>query len=234
MKINVNIDTSGLDLKAQRVRKRLAFATAQALNDTVLDMQVAERANLDRKFAVRKHAFFYRLIKIFTFASVGKDRAYAEIGIDNTKARVLLSEFEKGGVKKSEKGKNVAVPITGSPARPTFRRSVAPSLTFDKMKLRLHQTHTGKRQWKGEKRTFLIPDVGIFQRVGAKGRKKRDVALNVGRGSISFAARKQTTARLIYRLKPRALLKATLEFVKTAQETFAQKWEENFWKRFGR
>lgn len=210
MRLNVKIDTSGLDLKSRRDQKRLAFSVAQALNDTALDAQVAERANLDRKFTVRKHAFFYRLIKI-NFASVKKDRPFAEVYIDTTKKNTLLSTFEKGGVKQPRKGSNVAVPITGGPARPSFRDPVRRALTFQQIKLRLYRTKTGKRQWKGQQGTFLIPDVGVFQRVAGKV--------------------KATTARLIYRLKPKPLLKAVLDFVQVAEREFNERFEQNFRKR---
>ena len=212
MKIGVKIDNSALTAKGNRVAKRLGYAAAQALNDTVLDIQLAERANLDRKFMVRKHAFFYRLVKV-KFASVKKDVAFAEVYIDNSKPRVLLSGFERGGAKEPFKGKNVAVPITGSPARPTFRQSVALGLTFQKIKLRMYRTKAGKRQWKGKQRTFLIPDLGVFQRTGAK--------------------TQVSTVKLLYRLKPRPLLKAVLEFVKVAEKEFRERWQKNFLRRFG-
>jgi len=216
MRINAQFDTSALQAKGFRLQKKIAYAAAQALNDTALDIQLAERANLDRKFTVRKAGFFYRLVKV-AFASVKKDKAFAEIYIDTTKKNVLLSTFEKGGVKQPIKGKNVAVPITGSPARPSFRSPVTRALTFAQLRLRMHRTKTNKRQWKGQKRTFLIPNLGVFQRTGTK----------AGSGKFS-------TTKLLYRLKPAPLLKATLEFIKVARREFAERWEKNFRRRFNR
>jgi hypothetical protein len=210
MRINVTVDTSGLELKLKRDAKRLAFSAAQAMNDTALEIQLAERVNLDRKFTVRKQAFFHRLIKV-GFASVKKDRAFAEVYIDTTKKGVLLSTFQKGGVKQPRKGRSVAVPITGSPARPSFRNPVTRALTFAQIRLRLHRTASGARQWKGRDRTFLIPNLGVFQRTGGKA--------------------KDSTTRLLYRLKPAPLLKAFLDFFTVAHREFNEKFERNFRKR---
>jgi len=106
--------------------------------------------------------------KIRAFASPRKGPPFAEVAIDPTKKRVLLGIFEKGGEKEPAKGKTVAVPLTGGPARPSFSQPVQEEFTFRKLRFRRHNTKSGKVQWKGEQRTFIIPGLGVLQRVAGK------------------------------------------------------------------
>jgi hypothetical protein len=214
MKINVKIDTKALKARTEREAKRLAFSTAQALNETAKEIQTAERVNLDRKFTVRKAGFLYRLIKITAFASPRRGRPFAEVAIDPTKKRVLLGIFEKGGEKEPAKGKSVAVPLTGSPARPTFKQPVREEFTFRKLRFRRHRTKTGKVQWKGEQRTFIIPGLGVLQRVGGKA--------------------KSSVAKLIYAFERRPRLKALLDFTEVAVRTFSREFEQQFRRAYAR
>ncbi len=214
MQIKVQIDTKALKTRTQREAKRLAFSTAQALNETAKEIQTAERVNLDRKFTVRKAGFLYRLIKITAFASPRRGRAFAEVAIDPTKKRVLLGLFEKGGEKEPAKGKSVAVPLTGGPARPSFGQPVQEEFTFRKLRFRRHRTKTGKVQWKGEHRTFIIPSLGVLQRVGGKA--------------------KSSAAKLIYAFQRRPHLKALLDFTEIAVRTFNREWEEQFRRAYRR
>lgn len=214
MQIKVQIDTRALKARTQRQAKRLAFSTAQALNETAKEIQAAERINLDRKFTVRKAGFLYRLIKITAFASPRKGRPFAEVAIDPTKKRVLLGIFEKGGEKKPAKGKSVAVPLTGGPARPSFGQPVQEEFTFRKLRFRRHRTKTGKVQWKGEHHTFIIPGLGVLQRVGGKA--------------------KNSAAKLIYAFQRRPRLKALLNFTEIAVHTFSHKFAHEFRKAYHR
>jgi hypothetical protein len=215
MRIDVKFDTSALKVKTDREIKRLAYNTAQALNETAKAVQLEERANLDRKFTIRKPTFMYRLIKIFKFASAKVGRPFVEIGIDPTKTRVLLGFFEKGGEKQPVKGKSVAVPLTGGPARASFPQSVAAAFRFTALRLhprggrRVRRFHPSALapapapQFIGAQRTFQIPKVGIFQRI-AEG------------------------IRAVYLYVRRPKLNARLEFFKIAKQTIAKQWPEQF------
>lgn len=217
MRIDVKFDTSALKVKTDREIKRLAYNTAQALNETAKAVQLEERANLDRKFTIRKPTFMYRLVKIFKFASARQGRPFVEIGVDPTKTRVLLGFFEKGGVKPPAKGKSVAVPLTGGPARPSFPQSVAAAFRFTALRLHPRGGRRVKRfhpsalaaaparapQFIGAQRTFQIPKVGIFQRI-AEG------------------------IRAVYLYVRRPKLNARLDFFKIAKQTIAKEWPEQF------
>jgi hypothetical protein len=224
MKINVQFDTAALKVKTDREIKRLGYNTALALNETAKAVQLEERANLDRKFRIRKPAFMYRLIKIFKFASARQGRPYAEIGIDPTKSRVLLGLFERGGEKAPAVGKNVAVPLTGGPARPSFPQSVAAAFRFTALRLhprgkgRIRRFHPSALrnpalpakagiQYIGAQRSFQIPKVGIFQRIA---------------GGI----------RAVYLYVRRPRLDARLDFYAIAKRTVAKAWPEEFRKAY--
>jgi len=230
MRIDVKFDTSALKVKTEREIKRLAYNTAQALNETAKAVQLEERANLDRKFTIRKPTFMYRLIKIFKFASARQGRPFVEIGIDTSKQRALLSFFEKGGIKKPVKGKSVGVPVTGEAARPTFRQSVIPQLQIGKLRFRGHKTKRGKIQWKGLYRTFIIPlgnystkPMGSGWLTG--GRPKHRKEQIPGPGILQ-----RTTAgiRRIYLFVRRPKLQQILKFSELAIKTINKEWPEQF------
>ncbi len=211
MRINVKFDSKVLKSRTLRQAKRLAFNTAQALNETVKEIQVAERINLEKKFTLRRSTFMHRLIKIFHFASAKQGRAFAEIGIDKKK-RVLLSQFERGGVKEPAKGATVAVPITGQAARPRFAEPVPQQFQFRQLRLRKAKGKGGPR-FRGKLGTFIIPGVGVFQRV-AQGAKQK----------IS----------IIYAFVRRPKLDPVLRFGLVAAKTFAKVWPREFNKAFRR
>jgi len=201
MQINVQFDTRALRTFTAKQQRRLAFNTAQALNETAKKIQTAERVNLDRKLEIRQAGFMYRLIKIVAFASARAARPFAEIAIDPTKRRVLLGKLEAGGMKESEKGRTVAVPLTGTPARPSFAQPVPQQLYLSKLRFRRRR---GAKQLVGQQRTYLVRGVGVFQR-DASGE-----------------------SRLIYSFENRPRLKAVLEFIPTARRVFAAEWAKQF------
>ena len=207
MRIDVKFDTRELKARTLREAKRLAFNTAQALNETVKEIQVAERINLERKFTLRRPTFMHRLIKIFHFASARKGKPFAEVGIDEKK-RVLLSQFEKGGIKKAVKGGAVAVPITGEAARPRFAEPVRGRFAFRRLRFRKRKTKSGL-QFVGKEGTFILPGVGVFRRV-------------------------ERTVSLLYGFVRRPRLDPILEFRKIAERTFRKEWPIQFKRAFRR
>jgi hypothetical protein len=195
--LTVSIDAARPLAILQNGAKRTAFAIVNALNFTAKEIQKGERARVAREFTVRKREFLMREAAVIRgavggsgFASVPKGRFDVRIAVGQ-KPRLLLSGFETGEERKPFRGKNVAVPITGGPARPTFGSTVPDPFTFrglnlrrvtsrgqqkhkrrTKVKLGAHVTRSGKVQWKGAHRTFLLPETvkapkgGVFQRVG--------------------------------------------------------------------
>lgn len=241
MQINCTVDTSLLDRNAKRYAKNLAYSTAQALNDAAKEAQSRIRGSLREKFHIRNAAFMDRTIKIMAFANVSANRPFAEIGVDNTKKRLILSLFEEGGARLPFVGRNVAIPVTGQAARPSISDTVRSDLTFQAMNFRRSKTTSTaagravlkarrsagnkKRRlggeyliWRGNNRTFILPSTkraplgGVFQRVGP------------GKDDI----------RLIYSFKANVRLRAALGFVDATTQAFNDTFRESFYRRFYR
>lgn len=221
MQIRVTIDTQALKVQTDREIKRLAYNVALALNETIKAVQIAQRVNLDRTFVVRQAGFLYRLIKITQFASAKMGIPFAEIVIDTTKQRVLLSTFESGGVKAPAIGKNVAVPLTGGEAktRPSFEQGVNPTLLIKNLRFHKRVTSSGKVQWVGAHRTYIVPGVGIFQR--GEGRKKPTKAQRRN-GAVSSGS------RLIYSFEKSPKLKPVLHFLDISVKVATEEWPKQF------
>jgi len=168
MTINLTIDSTELVLRLQNGQRRLAYAVVNAINNTAKRIQGAERRRIEEEFTVRKHEFIRREAAIIKpFANVRQARAYAEIAVGQ-KPRLLLSAFERGAERKpfTPTATRVAEPVVGGPARPEFTRQVTPELRVGR--LRFDRTKTGRRRAGVTRtRTYLVPEVGIFQRVSS-------------------------------------------------------------------
>ena len=200
--------------------KRMAYAVVKALNDTALQVQKGQREHVAASFTLRKPEFLFRQAAVIKgaergsgFANVGAGRFEARIAVGQ-RPRLLLSGFESGEERRPFKGKHLGVPVTGGPARPTFSSGVTDAYRFQNLSLRRvtargqqkrkrrtsvtikpHLTGSGKVQWKGTQRTFLLPQTakaplgGVFQRVGP------------GRDDIRMVYSFQNPRRLDRRLK---------------------------------
>lgn len=200
MKIELQIDSVALVLRLQNGQRRLAYAVVNAINNTAKRIQDVERQRVEAEFTIRKKDFIRREAAIIKpFANVREARPYAEIAVGQ-KPRLLLSAFERGGERTpfTPSAKRVAEPVIGGPARPQFPAQVPPELRMTR--LRFDRTKTGRRRAGVTKTsTYLVPQVGIFQRVSKE----------VTRAVYLFTRGKK--------IKPR------LEFVETAEKE-ANKW----------
>jgi hypothetical protein len=200
MTINLQIDSAQLVLRLQNGQRRLAYAVVNAINNTAKRIQEAERRRVEEEFTVRKKEFIRRQAAIIKpFASVKQSRAFAEIAVGQ-KPRLLLSAFERGAERKpfTPAARSVAEPVVGGPARPRFAQTVTPELRVGK--LRFDRTKTGRRRAAVTRtKTYLVPKVGIFQRIG------------------------KATTRAVYLFTRGKKLAPRLHFVETAEKE-ANKW----------
>jgi len=200
MRIDVRIDSTALVLRLQNGQRRLAYAAVNAINNTAKRIQEAERRRVEEEFTIRKREFIRRQAAVIKpFANVRQGRAYAEIAVGQ-KPRLLLSAYERGAERKpfTPSARSVAEPVVGGPARPLFNLPVTPELRVGR--LRFDRTKAGRpRAAVRRTRTYLVPTVGIFQRV----RKK--------------------TPRLVYFFSRGKRLEPRLRFVETAEKV-AQRW----------
>jgi hypothetical protein len=194
MKINLQIDSAPLLLRLRNGERRLAYAAVNAINATVKRIQKAERQRIEDEFTVRKKTFVLRQAAIIKpFASVGQGRPYAEVSVGQ-KPRLLLSAFERGGERKpaTQGARRVAEPVVGGPARPRFTQPVPTELRV--RRLRFDKTKAGKVRAAAKRtRTYLVPDVGIFQRTGPE------------------------ASRLVYFFSKGKMVRPRLRFIKTAK-----------------
>ncbi len=167
MRIDLQIDSAPLVLRLRNGQRRLAYAVVNAINNTAKRIQEAERRRVEQEFTVRRHDFIRREAAIIKpFANVRQARAYAEISVGQ-KPRLLLSAFERGAERKpfTPTATRVAEPVVGGPARPQFSAQVTPELRVQR--LRFDRTKTGRRRASVSRtKTYLVPKVGIFQRIG--------------------------------------------------------------------
>ncbi len=200
MRIDLQIDSTPLVLRLRNGERRLAYAVVNAINNTAKRIQTAERQRVEEEFTIRKKEFIQRQAAIIKpFASVRQGRAFAEIGVGQ-KPRLLLSAFERGEERKpfTSGAKLVAEPVVGGPARPQFAEPVPPELRM--ARLRFDRTKTGRRRIGVTRtRTYLVPAVGIFQRIA------------------------QEATRAVYLFTKGKRVKPRLRFVQTAEKE-AAKW----------
>lgn len=200
----------------RNAEKRIIYAYANAVNNTALDVQLEEKRGLRQRMQIRKSGFIERQVAVVSFASVRKGVASASIMVGK-KPRLLLPIMEVGGDRPAFKGRRVAVPVTGGPARPTIAQSVVDQFTFRSLRLIQEGGRKRKRknvdfaavstkggkQFKGAYRTFILPwtakapEGGVFQRVGP------------GRNDV----------RLVYSFKQNVHLKDILHWLSTARKT---------------
>lgn len=146
--------------------KKMMQAAKAALSKTVLQVQHAERIELNREFTIRKAAFMRNRIKISRFPKATPDGLVTVIGIDDRVkgSPLILAAFEEGGRKSPVQGSRVAIPITGAKARPDFRKSVPPSMRIDRLGFRENKGGIPV----GARRTFILPtkrgEYAVFQR----------------------------------------------------------------------
>jgi hypothetical protein len=169
LRIDARFDASGLISRMRNAHKRLAYAAVNAINNTLKRAQTEVRGRVEAEFELRKTEFVLReAAKISPFASVKQARAYGEISVGQ-KPRLLLSLFERGARREpvTPGAQFVAEPVIGGPARPDFKQSVPP--TFRMSRLRFDRTQSGKiRAAQQRTSTYLVPEVGIFQRLAGQ------------------------------------------------------------------
>jgi hypothetical protein len=169
MDVKVKIDSSGVARLASEILRQLPYAANSAITRTAKEAAIAAQAEAAAHLQIRK-TFLLRRIRILKYSRVGN--LTAVIGVDeNVQGSPLIIGFlEEGqsGAKKGSTGEGVAIPLTGSPARPSFPEKVKPKYFYKRLAMERHVTKSGAVQLKGRQRTFVIPGLGIFQRVGSK------------------------------------------------------------------
>lgn len=199
--------------------KRVRFAVVNAINFTAKEIQKAQRRDLGRTFTLRKNEFVQRQIAVIKpFASAPQNRLEARISVGQ-RPRLLLPGYETGEPRPGFKGRRAAVPVIGSPARPTKSSPVPHSLRVGQLKLR--RARPGRRGaagggvFRGLQRTF-VTDTAVRQRVGSGARSTRTLYVfasgqRLGR-VLNWVRRARTVADRVYRPKLELEVRKTFEF----------------------
>lgn len=162
MNIKCEIDVDDVVKLTAAVIRQLPFAANNAITRVAKEAVEAGRKEISADLQVRKK-FILNRIRILQYSKV--NNLTAVIGIDNRVqgAPLILGFLEEGGEKTATRGPDIAIPLTGDAARPTFPDPVVTALRYTN--LRFGGAKRGAKQ--GLRRTFAIPNVGIFQRVAA-------------------------------------------------------------------
>ena len=157
MNIRCDIDVSQVVKLTATVLRQLPYAANNAITRTAKEAVDAGQKEVAADLTLRKR-FLLNRIRILQYSKVGNLTAI--IGVDDKVqgAPLILGFLEEGGTKLPLHGSELAIPLTGEAARPTFQASVVTALRYKNLRFQNN---------KGRKRTFIIPNVGIFQRVAA-------------------------------------------------------------------
>lgn len=157
MNIKVDVNMDDVVRLTAAVLRQLPFAANNAITRTAKEAVEAGRIEISKDLQVRKK-FILNRIKILQYSKV--NNLTAIIGIDNKVqgAPLILGFLEEGGTKEPIHGPDIAIPLTGESPRPSFADPVATALRYTNLRF-------DKRR--GRKKTFIVPNVGIFQRIAA-------------------------------------------------------------------
>lgn len=164
MDIKVKVDVDSVVQLTAAVLRQLPYAANNAITKTAKEAVDAGRNALQRELTIRKQ-FILNRIKILQYSKVGNLTAIIGVDTNVQGAPLLLGFLEEGGTKEPIAGEGIAIPLTGEAARPSFSQSVPTSFRYVNLRFIAN---------KGLRNTFIIPNVGVFQRI-ATGRTSSDI-----------------------------------------------------------
>lgn len=200
--IDTSIDISVALKVFATVTKKLSFATNNALTRVAKECVDEGQKEIAADFTIRKRFILTRL-KILQYSKVKNLTTIVGIDPKVQGSPLLLGFFEEGGTKEPQAGDAIAIPITGSPARPGFQDAIKTALKY----VNLHI-----QQGKGRQRTFVVPGVGIFERI------------KPGNGPDATV--------LIYKFQGSAPLKKHMGIIAVMSNVVSTRFNAIFWEEF--
>lgn len=181
-------------------QEQIPFALKTGLNNTMLEVQKAERHRLHEVFTIRRDVWAERSIKMTHFAT--KSERWATLAISppgRADRSDIFGKFETETSKESIAGRHIAIPIKA-------RRNKRDIITKGNRPGALNLRQEGNRVL-GDKRTFLVKLSGgrelILQRTG-RGRR--------------------SDLRALFYLVERVQLEPDLHYMLTAEGTITREW----------
>lgn len=184
------------------VTKKISFATNNSLTRVAKEAVAEGQKEIAADFTIRKRFILTRL-KILQYSRVSNLTTIVGIDAKVQGSPLLLGFFEEGGTKEPEFGSEIAVPITGSPARPSFLNAIKTALKY----VNLHI-----EKGKGLKRTYVVPGVGIFERIAPGNSPEATV--------------------LIYKFESSSPLKKHMSLIAVMTNVVADRFNAIFWEEF--
>ena len=214
MKVSARVDVEAVVQLTAAVLRQLPYAANNALTRTAKEMVDAGQKELAADLQIRKR-FILQRVKILQYSRV--NNLTAIVGVDQKVqgSPLLLGFLEEGGEKTPTKGAELAIPLTGESPRPTFPQPVKTSLLYPNLQF---------QDRRGRQRTFIIPGVGIFQRVQSyAGRVLRGLG-RTGEGLDNTV--------LIYAFKPGAKLPPHTHLRQAMIEVIGERFSPIFTQEF--
>lgn len=205
MNIKVDVDIDQVVKLTAKVLKKMPFILNDSITETAKLVVAAEQDQLRKDFTIRKN-FLVGRFKVLQYSRVSNLTAI--VGIDNRVqgAPLLLGFFEEGGEKLPQAGPEIAIPLTGEAARPTFGSQVPSALLYKNLQIST-KVKGQSIIFPGLRGTYLVEGVGVFQRTGNE-------------------------SVLIYSFKPSAPLHKRTHMIELAHrvidESFARIFNKNF------
>jgi hypothetical protein len=201
----VDVDISQVVKLTEKVLRKLPYVLNDSITEVAKLVVEAEREQLARDFTIRKN-FLTGRFKILQYSRTSDLTAI--VGIDNNVqgSPLLLGFFEEGGTKEPTTGPDLAIPLTGEAARPSFASLIPTALLYKNLQISMKvQGHTAI--FPGLQNTYLVAGVGVFQRDGKN-------------------------SELIYSFKPSVHLRPRTHMIELAKtvinESFARIFNKNF------
>jgi|HubBroStandDraft_5_1064220.scaffolds.fasta_scaffold45195_4 hypothetical protein len=202
---SVDVDISQVVTLSAKVLRKLPYILNDSITEVAKLVVAAEQDQLRKDFTIRKN-FLTGRFKVLQYSRTTDLTAI--VGIDNRVqgSPLLLGFFEEGGSKLPTAGPELAIPLTGEAARPSFASPIPTALLYKNlqisMKIKGHAVI-----FPGLQHTYLVQGVGVFQRTGK-------------------------STELIYSFKPSAPLRPRTHMIELAQvvirESFARIFDKNF------
>jgi hypothetical protein len=202
MRIKATIDISMALKVFGIVTKKISFATNNSLTRVAKEAVAEGQKEIAADFTIRKRFILTRL-KILQYSRVSNLTTIVGIDAKVQGSPLLLGFFESGGTKEPEHGSEIAVPVTGSLARPSFQNAVKTALRYTNL-----QIQAGK----GKRRTYVVPGVGIFERIAPGNSPEATV--------------------LIYKFEASGPLKKQMSLIAVMSNVVAERFNAIFWEEF--
>lgn len=166
MDIKLDIDVSAAVKLTEKVLRKLPYVLNDTLTDVAKLVVAAEQDQLRKDFTIRKN-FLAGRFRVLQYSRVSNLTAI--VGVDDRVqgSPLLLGFFEEGGEKEPTTGPEIAIPLTGTSARPSFQSLTPTALLYKNLKISV-KVKGETAIFPGMQNTYLVEGVGVFQRGGSE------------------------------------------------------------------